>query len=162
MTSQAQKKASAKYDKYNTRSILLKLNTTSDADILEKLDNEDNKQGYIKNLIRNDIRGNDEILSIEAIKLVLKPLIKKYDLKKVILFGSYARGEATKESDLDFLVECKNMNTMKEYAVLLESFKTATGKDVDIVMADTLLNKQTRAIKRLMDHIERDKVVIYE
>lgn len=54
-TSQAQKKASEKYDKANTKQIKLKLNINTDKDILDKLSSIDNMQGYIKDLIRNDI-----------------------------------------------------------------------------------------------------------
>ena len=55
MTTEAQKRASAKYDKGHTRGIYLKLNLESDKDILEKLDSVNNKQTYIKDLIRKDI-----------------------------------------------------------------------------------------------------------
>lgn len=55
MTTEAKKKANAKYDAANTRQIMLKLNTKTDADILEHLDSMDNKQGYIKGLIRQDM-----------------------------------------------------------------------------------------------------------
>lgn len=54
MASNAQRKASAKYDKENTIGIYLKLNKTTDADIIAKLAAIENKQGYIKNLIRKD------------------------------------------------------------------------------------------------------------
>lgn len=47
--------ANARYDKENTRQIRLKLNLNTDKDILDRLDAVDNKQGYIKNLIREDI-----------------------------------------------------------------------------------------------------------
>ena len=50
-------KAITKYDGINTRRIQLKFNKKTDADILNKLDNVENKQGYIKNLIRNDIKN---------------------------------------------------------------------------------------------------------
>lgn len=55
MATDAQKAATAKYDKGNTKRLSLKLNLNTDADILEKLDSEKNVQGYIKKLIRNDI-----------------------------------------------------------------------------------------------------------
>jgi len=45
----------AKYDRKNTRQVVLKLNRGTDADILGRLDATDNKQGYIKRLIREDI-----------------------------------------------------------------------------------------------------------
>lgn len=55
MVTESQKKAQAKYDKANTRQITFKFNITNDADILEKLDSVENRQGYIKELIRKDM-----------------------------------------------------------------------------------------------------------
>jgi hypothetical protein len=55
MTSKSQLKASAKYDKANTKQVVLKLNLKTDNDIISKLGSVDNKQGYIKHLIRKDI-----------------------------------------------------------------------------------------------------------
>ena len=55
MTTQAQKKATAKYDASHTVQITMKLNKGTDADILDKLATVANKQGYIKDLIRRDI-----------------------------------------------------------------------------------------------------------
>ena len=44
-----------RYDKKNTKVITMKLNKGTDADILEKLANVPNVQGYIKELIRADM-----------------------------------------------------------------------------------------------------------
>ena len=55
MTSESQKRAVAKYDVKNTRKIVLKLNKRTDADILDHLYRIDNRQGYIKELIRKDM-----------------------------------------------------------------------------------------------------------
>lgn len=49
----------AKYDKKNTRSYTLKLNLSTDKDIIEKLGSVDNMQGYIKEVIRKDIAECD-------------------------------------------------------------------------------------------------------
>lgn len=45
------------------------------------------------------------IYTIEEIKNRVFPVIRKYDIPAMYLFGSYARGEATEESNLDFLVD---------------------------------------------------------
>ena len=55
MATEAQKRATAKYDAENTVRVMLKLNKTTDADILKALEASGNKQGYIKQLIRADI-----------------------------------------------------------------------------------------------------------
>ena len=57
MATEAQRKAVTKYDAANTKQVHLKLNLTTDKDIIEKLGQVDNVQGYIKDLIRKDIRG---------------------------------------------------------------------------------------------------------
>ena len=51
------RKAVAKYDAKNSVVITLKLNRGTDADILERLEQEGNRQGFIKNLIRERIRS---------------------------------------------------------------------------------------------------------
>lgn len=43
------------YDRENTRRINLKLNLKTDADIIQKLESVENIQGYLKQLIREDI-----------------------------------------------------------------------------------------------------------
>jgi hypothetical protein len=55
----AEKKAQAKYDKEHCRTYNLKLNIVNDADLIERLDNVKSKQGYIKQLIRDDIRKTE-------------------------------------------------------------------------------------------------------
>lgn len=55
-----QPESKTKWDRENTTVVTMKLNNNKDADILEKLQSVDNKQGYIKELIRDDIaKGGD-------------------------------------------------------------------------------------------------------
>ena len=57
MSSDARKRAVLKYDASHTKQVKLKLNLETDKDILERLDEVENKQGYIKTLIRADIKN---------------------------------------------------------------------------------------------------------
>lgn len=57
MATEAQLRAGAKYDAANTRRISLKFNLKTDVDILQRLDEVESTQGYIKSLIRADIRN---------------------------------------------------------------------------------------------------------
>ena len=54
------KKYIARWQKENTKIILVRLNLDGDKDIIHKLDKKENKSGYIKDLIRKDIK-NDEL-----------------------------------------------------------------------------------------------------
>lgn len=51
--------AKIKYDRENTKQILLKFNIKNDEDILKWLDQQSSKQGYIKELIRSDIAKSE-------------------------------------------------------------------------------------------------------
>ena len=54
-STESQIRASVKYNKENTVQISLKLNRSTDADLIGSLNRVANKQGYIKELIRRDI-----------------------------------------------------------------------------------------------------------
>lgn len=49
-----------RYNKKNTKQVLLRFNLKTDADILARLEATENRQGYIKRLIRADIEANPE------------------------------------------------------------------------------------------------------
>lgn len=56
MQTESQKRAAARYDAKNTTQIKMKLNNKTDADILARLREVENIQGYIKDLIRQDMK----------------------------------------------------------------------------------------------------------
>lgn len=56
MVTEAQKRAQEKYDLQNTVQIKMKLNRITDADIIEILSKKENKQGFIKQLIRESVK----------------------------------------------------------------------------------------------------------
>lgn len=162
MATTAQKRASSKYDRNNTKAVMLKLNLTNDADILKKLDGVGNKQGYIKDLIRNDIRGEGDVLSVDSIGLLIAPVVKRYGIDNVELFGSYARGEQKADSDVDLMIDGGTCETAEQLIELIEAFHNALKKPVDIVMKRKVESDDSRQGKRLRKHIEEEGVVIYK
>ena len=58
MASEAQKRATLKYDAKNTKQYHLKLNLRKDAKIIARLEQQESMQGYIKALIDLDIKKN--------------------------------------------------------------------------------------------------------
>ncbi len=74
---------------------------------------------------------NTRILTVQEIKNVVRPLAKKYNMEAVYLFGSYARGEAEENSDLDFLVLCGRHCEPKMVFALQEELYQSFGKPID-------------------------------
>lgn len=60
MATEAQKRASTRYNKANTTQVLLRLNLNTERDIIEALDAQPSKAGYIKRLIREDVARNTQ------------------------------------------------------------------------------------------------------
>ena len=103
----------------------------SDTDLINKLDSVENRNSYITNLIINDIKPN--VLSIKQIKERIKPIIKKHQIKDVYLFGSYSRGEANENSDVDIYCDKGDLRTLYDEVDLIDEFENALGKKVDLV-----------------------------
>jgi len=73
-----------------------------------------------------------EKYTVENIKKLVKPLLKKYSANGAILFGSYARGEATEESDIDIMIlGGKNFDPTDVFCIADELYDLS-GKDVDV------------------------------
>ena len=93
--------------------------------------------------------------TIEEIKSKTIPIAKSYGIRKVSLFGSYARGEANDDSDVDLYIDKGNLKTLVQYFSFINELEDALRCHVDVV---------TTGIKDklFLSNILRDGVLIYE
>jgi hypothetical protein len=65
----------------------------------------------------------------------ISAICARYPVKELAVFGSHARGDATPESDVDFLVEFREGAGvgLLEYAALMRELSEALGMKVDLV-----------------------------
>ena len=84
----------------------------------------------------------------------LHSIWKKHDLKKVYLFGSYARNEQKPSSDIDFLIEHASNFSLFDLIKLQLDLEKELQIKVDIITVDSVS-------KFLKDSINRDKILIY-
>lgn len=104
-----------------------------------------------------------KIYTIEEIREKVKPIAEKYGIEKVWLFGSYARGEATEDSDVDLMISYKKLIGKFAIGGVFVDFKEALGKSVDIVSERALRNEYTSGSgKKFLANVERDGVLVYE
>ncbi|EOE4935519.1 nucleotidyltransferase domain-containing protein [Enterococcus faecium] len=76
------------------------------------------------------------VLTVEEIKERVKPIAEKYEIPVVYIFGSYARNEATNDSDIDFLVGTTGLPEKYRWSVysdFFEDLKEAVEHDIDLV-----------------------------
>ncbi len=75
---------------------------------------------------------------ITAIKNSKPDLREQYSVKTIGVFGSYIRGEQTKGSDLDILVEFEKPVSLFRFMDLEEHLEKMLGKKVDLVSKKAL------------------------
>ena len=118
--------------------------------ITDKLSSVSNINSYISSLIENDLH----VLTIKQIKERILPVLSKHNIHEVYLFGSYARGEANRDSDVDIYCEPGEIKTFIQQGFLEDELKTALGKDVDIVFIGSKLDDYFKK------QLEGDKIKI--
>lgn len=80
-----------------------------------------------------------EILAISGREAQeLRTLAARHGIEDVRVFGSFARGGATAESDLDLLVRMRPGHGFSDFLAFCEEAETALGRHVDVVTEDGL------------------------
>ena len=120
----------ANYNKSNYKMYQFRIRKNEE-ELINKLDNISNRNNYITNLLLEDI--NPSVLTIKQIKNKIKPVMDKYDIKDVYLFGSYARGEANRDSDVDIYCSSGKIKGLFELSAFIDELENALEKKVDVV-----------------------------
>ena len=61
------------------------------------------------------------------------PIVRKYGVERVILFGSMARGDADQTSDHDFLISKGSLRSLIQYMSFVSELESALQRHVDVV-----------------------------
>jgi len=69
---------------------------------------------------------------MSQLREMILPLLERYDMRRASVFGSYARGEATPESDIDILLEGNNSFRHFNILAVAEDLHEVSGKPVDV------------------------------
>lgn len=124
-----------------------------DTEVIQKLDGIPNRNGYLSNLIKKDLFSS--VLTIKQIKQLIRPVMEKHRITDVYLFGSYARGEARSDSDVDIYCSEGDVETLYDEVDLIEELERALGKKVDVV---TIGSKMSTYFKK---HLEEDMIKLW-
>lgn len=94
-------------------------------------------------------------MTVQAIKFKIIPVLRKGGVVKASVFGSFARKENKKNSDLDILVELKKDKTLFDLVELKMNLEEKLGRKVDVLTYNSIN-------PLLRENILKEQKVIYE
>ena len=95
------------------------------------------------------------VYTVSEIKELSVPIAKEYGVDSLSLFGSYARGEATSESDVDFYIDKGNIKGLLDFIGFIQDLEEKLKCHVDVVTT-------TIEDKKFLEMIKKDSVLLYE
>jgi uncharacterized protein len=91
---------------------------------------------------------------IDAIKEQIIPILEKNDVIRASIFGSFARGEESADSDIDILIEYGKPKGLFSFVQLQRELEEKIGRKVDLLTYNSIH-------PLLKEYIKRDEVKIY-
>ena len=97
---------------------------------------------------------NDKIYSLSEIKTLAVPIAARHGVERLYLFGSYARGEATGKSDLDFRIDKGRIRNLLQLGSFLNDLEDAFQKKADVLTTQMLSEE-------FLDSIRSEEILLY-
>ena len=94
------------------------------------------------------------VFTIEDIKKRVIPIVIKYGINTFSLFGSYACGEATEDSDLDFVMDKGDLRGL-QYVSLVQDLEDEFDCHVDVISKGS-------SNKKFLEAVSKEEVLLYE
>lgn len=92
--------------------------------------------------------------TVAQLRDIVAPLAEAYGAQRVYLFGSYARGDMTEQSDIDLRIDKGSIRGLA-LAGLLVDLEDALGLPVDLLTTASL-------DERFLNAIKNDEVLLYQ
>lgn len=95
------------------------------------------------------------IYTIEEIRKIVSETAKQYGVERVTLFGSYARGEARFDSDIDLRIDKGRLRGLFQLSGFHLELEEKLRTSVDVIVTDSLDYK-------FLERISREEILLYE
>jgi predicted nucleotidyltransferase len=92
--------------------------------------------------------------NLEEHRQLIIPVVSRYDVDRVFVFGSYARGDADRRSDIDLRIDADRLRTF-DLCGLMVRLEEALGTQADIIPTDSMSPE-------FLDFIRGEEVMVYE
>lgn len=104
------------------------------------------------------------IYSVDEISALIYPIARKFELPAVFLFGSYARGTAGEDSDIDLLVDTTGteIKSLMSLGALYCELEEVFGKRIDLITVSALNQKEQMPSEAdFRRTVMQERVVVY-
>jgi hypothetical protein len=93
--------------------------------------------------------------TLNEIKKITVPVAEAYGIQSLGVFGSYARNEATDESDIDICVEKGALRSLLQYFAFVQELENKLGCHVDVITTEI---EDTE----FLNHVLKESILLYE
>ncbi len=101
--------------------------------------------------------------TIEEIRDKILPVVLQYNISQVYLFGSYAKGVATEDSDIDLAINSSNLHGLWGLLSFKEDVSKVLRKPVDILTLRAIDSEKNNPIKKeFIDRFVKERICLYE
>jgi predicted nucleotidyltransferase len=90
---------------------------------------------------------SDYTYTIDEISSIVTPVAKQYGVDRVYLFGSYARGSQSTDSDMDFRIDGGKITTLFKLAEFYEDLRERIKAPIDVLTTEALDDDFLQRIK---------------
>ena len=97
---------------------------------------------------------SEHIYTIEEIRNIIRDIAQQYGVKRVSLFGSYARGEARSDSDIDLHIDKGRIRGLFQLSGFHLDLEEKFNTHVDVLTTESLNEK-------LLKQISGEEIVLY-
>ena len=105
------------------------------------------------------------IYTINEIRRIIYPIAQTWNIRAVYLFGSYARGTATEESDIDLLVDTagSTITGLMSLGGLYCDLEDALKKKIDLITVNSLEQPTNKPGQlHFRENVRRERIEIYD
>lgn len=92
--------------------------------------------------------------TIEELRSRIAPIAQRHGVQSVSVFGSYSKGTATDDSDIDLKIEKGKLSSLFQICSFRLAVEDALERPVDLVTSES-------SDQDFLDMIEKDEVLLY-
>ena len=99
------------------------------------------------------------VYSIQYIREIIAPVAKRHMVDKIFLFGSYARGEAVADRDINLCINAPKLKSLLSLGSLYADLEAAFQKKIDIITTDSPKYVEDSDFR---ESVKRESILIYK